>query len=70
MSINFFKRLLREITLRYKSFKSEVANLPPSSCNIGLKSGGMTGMTSKIIHSGLLSEARKASMTSSLFVNF
>ena len=54
------------ITLLYKSFKSEVANLPPSSCTIGLMSGGITGITSRIIHSGLLPESLSASITSSL----
>ncbi|EKD45613.1 MAG: hypothetical protein ACD_69C00214G0002 [uncultured bacterium] len=48
------RRLLRFITLRYKSFKSDVANLPPSRGTNGRKSGGRTGSTVKIIHSGLL----------------
>ena len=43
------------ITLLYKSFKSEVANLPPSSGTSGLNSGGMTGIALSIIHSGLFS---------------
>ena len=60
-----FKRLLRLITRRYKSFKSLVANRPPSSCTIGRSSGGITGTTSKIIHSGLLWDLRNASTTSS-----
>jgi hypothetical protein len=30
-------------TRRYKSFKSEVGNLPPFNCTIGLKSGGVIG---------------------------
>ncbi len=55
------------ITRLYRSLRSEVANLPPSSCTIGRKSGGMTGMQSSIIHSGLLPESLKASTTSSLF---
>ena len=54
------------ITLLYKSFKSDVANLPPSSWTIGLMSGGITGITSRIIHSGLFPESLSASMTSSL----
>ena len=45
MDINLFKRLFLLITLLYKSFKSEAANLPPSSCTIGLKSGGIIGKT-------------------------
>ncbi|MPN35887.1 hypothetical protein SDC9_183389 [bioreactor metagenome] len=65
-SSSLFNLLFLLITLRYKSLRSEVANLPPSSCTIGLRSGGMTGMTSRIIHSGLFSESRRASMTSSL----
>ncbi len=43
---------------------SDVAKRPPSSCTIGLKSGGITGITVKIIHSGLLPDSRKASITS------
>ena len=49
-----FKRLFRLMTRRYKSFKSEVAKRPPSKGTIGLKSGGITGTTFKIIHSGLI----------------
>ena len=52
ISISRRKRLLRIITRRYKSFKSEVANLPPSSGTSGRKSGGITGTTSSTIHSG------------------
>ena len=63
-SISFFKRLLRLITLLYKSFKSDVANLPPSNWIIGLSSGGITGRASKIIHSGRLPDSRNASKTS------
>ena len=70
ISINFFKRLFLEITLRYKSFKSDVAKRPPSRANIGRRSGGMTGRASKTIHSGLLLELLKASITSNLLVNF
>ena len=55
-SINLFNLLFRLITLLYKSFKSEVANLPPSRGTRGLRSGGKTGKTSNIIHSGLLLE--------------
>ena len=49
-----FKRLLRLITRRYKSFRSEVAKRPPSSGTNGRKSGGRTGNTVITIHSGLL----------------
>ena len=41
--------------LLYKSFRSEVANLPPSKGTNGLNSGGITGRTFNIIHSGLFS---------------
>lgn len=59
-----FNLLLRLITRRYRSFKSEVANLPPSNCTIGRSSGGITGITSRIIHSGRSPDFRKASTTS------
>ena len=49
-----FKRLLRLMIRRYKSFKSDAAKRPPSSGTSGRKSGGMTGKTLKIIHSGRL----------------
>ena len=62
-SISRFKRLLRLITLRYRSFKSEVAKRPPSSGTRGRRSGGRTGITSRIIHSGRLPESRNASTT-------
>ena len=55
ISISLFKRLFLIITLRYKSFKSEVANLPPSKGTNGRNSGGITGTTFIIIHSGLFS---------------
>ena len=51
---SLFRRLLRLMTRRYRSFRSEVANRPPSSWTMGRSSGGITGMTSRIIHSGLL----------------
>ncbi len=57
-----FKRLLRLITRRYKSFKSEVAKRPPSSGTNGRKSGGSTGSTFITIHSGLLFESLNASI--------
>ena len=59
-----FKRLLRLITRRYKSFKSEVAKRPPSSWTIGRKSGGITGIASITIQSGRLPDLRKASKMS------
>src|SRR5690606_14475515 len=52
ISINLFKRLLRMITRRYKSFKSDVAKRPPSSGTSGRNSGGITGITLRIIQSG------------------
>ena len=48
------KRLLRLITRRYKSLRSDVAKRPPSNCTIGRRSGGITGTTSRIIAFGLL----------------
>ena len=57
-------RLLRLMTRRYRSFRSLVAKRPPSSCTMGRMSGGITGTTSRIIHSGRLPEARKDSTTS------
>ena len=51
-SINLFKRLFLFITLLYKSFRSEVANLPPSSGTKGLSSGGITGITVNIVNPG------------------
>ena len=65
-SISLASLLLRLIILLYKSLRSEVANLPPSSCTIGRRSGGITGTTSIIIHEGLLPDSRNASTTSSL----
>ena len=47
-----FNLLFLLITLLYKSLRSEVANLPPSNGTSGLKSGGKTGSTFMIIHSG------------------
>ena len=58
------RRLLRLMIRRYKSFKSEVAKRPPSNCTIGRRSGGITGITSIIIHSGLFPDPRNASTTS------
>src|SRR5580658_7481716 len=56
--------------LRYRSFKSEVANRPPSSGTSGRSSGGITGITSRIIHSGLLPDLRKLSTTLSRLAYF
>ncbi|EKE00695.1 MAG: hypothetical protein ACD_21C00290G0005 [uncultured bacterium] len=64
------RRLLRLITLRYKSLRSEVANLPPSSGTNGRKSGGNTGNTVKIIHSGLFFDSWNASSTRNLLLIF
>ena len=50
-------RLLRLITRRYKSFRSEVAKRPPSSGTSGRRSGGNTGSTVMTIHSGLLPDS-------------
>ena len=69
-SISLFKRLFLFITLLYKSFRSEVANLPPSSGTKGRSSGGITGTTSRIIHSGLAPDSIKDSINLSLFTNF
>ena len=56
-----FSRLFLLITRRYKSFKSEVANRPPSKGTKGRKSGGRTGNTVITIHSGMLPESTNAS---------
>ena len=67
-SINLFNLLFLFITLRYKSFKSEVANLPPSRGTKGLSSGGITGMHVKIIHSGLFPELINDSISFNLLI--
>jgi hypothetical protein len=46
------RRLLRLMTRRYRSLRSEVAKRPPSSGTSGRSSGGSTGSTVRIIHSG------------------
>ena len=56
------------ITLLYKSLRSDVANLPPSSGTSGLSSGGITGTVVKIIHSGLLPDSINDSINFSLFI--
>ena len=68
-SNNLFNLLFLFITLLYKSFKSDVANLPPSNCTIGLNSGGITGTTDIIIHSGLVFESLNESTVSNLFTS-
>ena len=67
-SNNLFNLLFLLITLRYKSFKSEVANLPPSRGTKGLNSGGITGIEVKIIHSGLFPDEIKDSISFNLFI--
>ena len=62
--IRRLRRLLRLMTRRYRSLRSEVANRPPSSCTIGRSSGGITGSTSMIIHVGSLLDLRNDSTTS------
>jgi hypothetical protein len=58
ISCNRASRLLRFITRRYKSLRSEVAKRPPSNCTIGRRSGGKTGILSKIIQDGSEPDAR------------
>ena len=62
-SNSLFRRLLRLITRRYKSFKSDVAKRPPSNGTKGRNSGGNTGKISRIIHSGLMPDFWNASKT-------
>ncbi len=64
-----FKRLLRLITRRYKSFKSDVAKRPPSNGTNGRKSGGKIGNTVKIMCSGLLPDLLNASYKAILLDN-
>ena len=63
-------RLFRLITRRYKSFKSDVANRPPSNGTNGRNSGGNTGNTVIIIHSGRLFDATNDSITLRRLENF
>ena len=65
-----FRRLLRLMTRRYKSFKSDVAKRPPSNGTNGRRSGGNTGKTSITIHSGLTPERWKPSKTFKRLENF
>ena len=67
-SINLLRRLFLFITLLYKSFKSDVANLPPSKGTSGLSSGGITGTTVIIIHSGFCPVSIKDSISFSLLI--
>ena len=69
-SKSLFNRLFLLITRRYRSFKSEVANLPPSKGTSGLRSGGSTGRASSIIHSGLFPDPKNASNSFSRFEYF
>ena len=63
-------RLLRLITRRYRSLRSEVANRPPSSWTIGRSSGGMTGRLLRIIQVAEAPDLRKASTTLSRLIAF
>ena len=65
-----FRRLLRLMTRRYRSFRSEVAKRPPSSGTRGRKSGGRTGRMVITIHSGRLLESLKASSSFRRLENF
>ena len=67
-SKSLFNLLFLLITLRYKSFKSDVANLPPSNGTNGLNSGGITGTEVNIIHSGLFPELMNDSINFNLFI--
>ncbi|MPN17285.1 hypothetical protein SDC9_164638 [bioreactor metagenome] len=58
-----FRRELRLMTRRYRSFRSDVAKRPPSSGTSGRRSGGSTGSTSSTIHSGLMPDFLNASST-------
>ena len=69
-SIKRFSRLLRLITRRYRSFRSEVAKRPPSRGTKGRNSGGMTGMTSRIIHSGRAPDSMNDSTSFRRFTYF
>jgi hypothetical protein len=50
--------------------RSDVAKRPPSSGTRGRRSGGITGTTVRIIHSGLLPDSRNASMMLRRFASF
>src|SRR4051794_41512949 len=55
-STSFLSRLLRLMMRRYRSFRSLVAKLPLSSSTTGRRAGGVTGVTSVVIHSALFSQ--------------
>ncbi|MNW52594.1 hypothetical protein D3C74_301190 [compost metagenome] len=57
------RRLFRLITRRYRSFRSEVAKRPPSSCTMGRRSGGMTGTASSTMPVGEFVVVRNALTT-------
>src|SRR4026208_825383 len=65
-----WRRLLRLITRRYRSFRSEVAKRPPSSWTMGRRSGGMTGRTDRIIHSRRVPDLRNAPLSRRRLVYF
>ena len=67
-SKSLFNLLFLFITLRYKSFKSDVAKRPPSRGTRGLNSGGITGTVVSIIHSGLLPELINDSISFNLLM--
>ena len=67
-SKSLFNRLFLFITLLYKSFRSDVANLPPSIGTNGLSSGGIPGIEVKIIHSGLFPELINDSISFNLLM--
>ena len=69
-SIRRFSLLFRFITRRYRSLRSEVANRPPSKGTNGLNSGGITGTTSSIIHSGRHPDSINASTNFSRLTYF
>ena len=65
-----FSLLFLLITRLYRSFRSDVANRPPSKGTRGRNSGGITGTTSKIIHSGRQPDSIKASISFNLLTYF
>ena len=69
ISISLLSLLFLIITLLYRSFKSDVANLPPSSGTKGLNSGGITGIAFIIIHSGKFSRFKLPSLNDSTTCN-
>ena len=67
-SINLLSLEFLFITLLYRSFTSLTANFPPSKATRGLRSGGSTGSTVIIIHSGLFPLCKSASTIFNLFM--